>query len=166
MAPVSLIGSVGRAVTRILPVACVLAIGCGGGAPGPAVELDSRLGDTLLTISSSATRPLPAPGDSGGAVGGMSAADSLAPSPGMLVAGWRIQVFADPRLVEAERVREEARRAVGLPAYVEYRAPLYRVRLGDFLDRGEAEAAQARVVAAGYENAGVVATLVLGPFLK
>jgi cell division protein FtsN len=76
-----------------------------------------------------------------------------------LISGHRVQVFTSGLLAEAETVRD-AIRDTGLSAYVEYRAPLYRVRIGDCTDIAEARALREQAVAMGYERAVVVPTLI------
>jgi cell division septation protein DedD len=83
-------------------------------------------------------------------------------SSGHLIAGWRVQIFSSSWLADAEALRDRLRRE-GLPAYVEYRAPLYRVRIGDCTDLAEARELRDRAIAMGYERASVVQTLIQAP---
>src|SRR5512140_2237187 len=76
-----------------------------------------------------------------------------------LIMGYRIQIFASASLADAEALRDRLRRE-GVPAYVEYRSPLYRVRLWDCTDLAEARNLRERAVLMGYERATVVPTLV------
>lgn len=89
----------------------------------------------------------------------------LRPEPSLraadLISGHRVQVFTSGLLAEAEAVRD-AIRNTGLAAYVEYRAPLYRVRIGDCMDIAEARSLLEQAVAMGYERAVIVPTLIRG----
>jgi hypothetical protein len=146
-----------------------MAAGCGGSRPaGPAVADpvagapatgdDSGGGATIapdsLVISPGGSAPGPKAPPAG---------TTSLPEPSLraadLIGGYRVQVFTSGGLPEAESVRNALREA-GLPAYVEYHAPLYRVRLGDCTDPAEARELRERAVAMGYDRAVVVPTLI------
>ena len=69
--------------------------------------------------------------------------------------GFRVQIFASSSLEKAEEVAKQARTVFSERVYVEYSAPLYRVRVGDFSTKEEALQLKARAVEAGYEGAWV-----------
>ena len=77
--------------------------------------------------------------------------------------GYRIQVLAASSMIQAEQEAARADSLLALPQYVEYEPPFYKVRLGNFLLKEDAESVLAREVREHYEHAWVVQTLVLRP---
>ncbi|MDZ4806248.1 MAG: SPOR domain-containing protein [Candidatus Eisenbacteria bacterium] len=77
-----------------------------------------------------------------------------------LVDGFRVQLFQSTLLRDAEQFRDAAAARLDRPIYVEYQAPVYRVRAGDFVTREDAETWRNGLAARGYERAEVVPTLV------
>jgi len=55
------------------------------------------------------------------------------------VYGYRIQIGIDEDKDRMEKLAERARMETDLRVYLEYEAPFYRVRVGDFRTRDEAE---------------------------
>ena len=76
------------------------------------------------------------------------------------VYGYRVQIFAFESMERAEAAAQEARIRVDLPVYVEYIPPYYKVRVGDFLIREEAEKVRNQLRLSGYPDAFLVETLV------
>lgn len=74
--------------------------------------------------------------------------------------GFRVQVFAAGTSVYAEEVRQRVAREFSLPAYITPVDEMYKVRIGDFATREEAETFLARCRSAGYEDAWIVETLI------
>jgi hypothetical protein len=70
--------------------------------------------------------------------------------------GFRVQVFASLSSATAEEVKDSFERELGVEAYVEYVDGMYKVRLGDFLSRREAEEFLARCRKAGHKDAWIV----------
>lgn len=75
------------------------------------------------------------------------------------IPGYRIQIFFDSGINSSDRARQ-ARDAFltlypDVPAYVSWKAPNYRVRVGDFRNRLEAEKVLQSILA-GYPNAWVI----------
>ena len=60
--------------------------------------------------------------------------------------GYRIQIFASGELSKAKSMRDSASARTGYAAYVEFEGGLYKVRLGDFANRGDAAAVRAEIV--------------------
>ncbi|MFH0779021.1 MAG: SPOR domain-containing protein [Candidatus Eisenbacteria bacterium] len=77
-----------------------------------------------------------------------------------LAAGFRVQVFASSSLEKADEVAKEMRARFRERVYVEYSAPLYKIRMGDFATKEEASLFREKLVEAGYEGAWVVEALV------
>ncbi|MBW3660008.1 MAG: SPOR domain-containing protein [Gemmatimonadetes bacterium] len=74
--------------------------------------------------------------------------------------GWRVQVLADPDRASAQAFAGRIERLVDQPVYVEWAEPWWKVRVGDFLDRGAAERLRERLVSEGVEGAWTVRTAV------
>ena len=85
------------------------------------------------------------------------------PDPKDFTEGWRVQLSANSTLADADGRARGARAKFTEPVYVEYEPPFYKVRVGDFLTRPEAESMATRARAEGYEGAWVVETLVMRP---
>jgi cell division septation protein DedD len=82
------------------------------------------------------------------------------PDQGRATPGYRIQIFASTEEVRAKEVAGEARSRLGEPVYIEFEAPLYKVRVGDCVTRGEADALKERAAQQGYDGAWVAETTV------
>ena len=72
--------------------------------------------------------------------------------------GWRVQLAASSERDDADRLAREARSRLGVPVYVDFEAPLYKIRAGDYIDRAEALRLRDRARANGYDGAWVVTT--------
>jgi cell division septation protein DedD len=72
--------------------------------------------------------------------------------------GFRVQLAALASAAEAESFRREAETRLGVGVHVAFESGLFKVRAGDFLDRGAAVALQTRARSYGYEAAWVVST--------
>jgi cell division protein FtsN len=93
---------------------------------------------------------------------GPEAATSPAPA-GDYRLGYRLQILATTDRARAEAVRSEAEARFGLPCYVEYEESLYKVRVGDFLDRSDAHEYLDILREKGYHDSWVVGTTVRVP---
>jgi len=75
------------------------------------------------------------------------------------IPGYRIQIFFDSGLNSSDRAREARKEFERLfqdiPAYITWKAPNYRVRVGDFRSRLEAEKTLKRIMT-DYPNAWVI----------
>lgn len=82
--------------------------------------------------------------------------------PGTLATGWRIQIFASRSETEAAAEATRARTALGdqAPVYVESDDAWFKVRVGDFSDRGAAERLRARLADLGWVEAWAVRTTI------
>ncbi len=76
------------------------------------------------------------------------------------VYGYRVQIMAALKEENANRMAEEARSKLDKPVYIEYIPPYYKVRVGDFLSREEAERYRDKLKALGYYDAFIVETLI------
>lgn len=71
--------------------------------------------------------------------------------------GFRIQIYASASIDEATAAQRVLRDKVPDSVYVVYDPPVYKVRVGDYASRLEANQRLTRVVNIGYDDAWVVA---------
>ncbi len=69
---------------------------------------------------------------------------------------YRIQIYTGKLFGDAQRARLVAEEIFDRPCYLDYEVPYFKLRVGSFDDRDEAEEYQQRAKAAGYTNAWVV----------
>jgi hypothetical protein len=69
---------------------------------------------------------------------------------------FRVQLFTSKLYGKAQRARTIAEEIFDRPVFVDYEVPYFKVRVGSFFDRDQAEDYQQRARAAGYDNAWVV----------
>ena len=163
--------------------ALILVVGCGGGGDKPPnadvagtpweVSVESPLGSDGVNLSADSLEA--ATSDTSDSLSGLPIRDPSAaippapretiqvPDPKDFTEGWRVQLSANSTLADADGRARGARAKFTEPVYVEYEPPFYKVRVGDFLTRPEAESMATRARAEGYEGAWVVETLVLRP---
>jgi hypothetical protein len=72
------------------------------------------------------------------------------------VSGYRVQIFAGANEQSARTVEEKARFEFTTPVYLTYDPPNYKIRLGDFTDRNEADKVRREARRKGYRGAWVV----------
>ncbi len=75
--------------------------------------------------------------------------------------GFRVQIFAFSSKERAEKAKQEAEQVLSLPVYIEYDPTIdgpYKVRVGDFTTREEAEKYKEKLRQEGYPDAFVVET--------
>jgi hypothetical protein len=77
--------------------------------------------------------------------------------------GYRIQLMATSSMLLAEEEQQKADALFAYSAYVEYEPPFYKVRLGDFLSRDEAQRALDGAVRSRYDKAWIAETMVVKP---
>ena len=76
------------------------------------------------------------------------------------VYGFRVQIFASSTEENATRVASDAREVFTDRVYVEYVAPYYKVRVGDYLTHEEVEPLKNKALSLGYRGAFIVETMV------
>lgn len=74
--------------------------------------------------------------------------------------GYRVQIYAFESKERAEASATDARVRLNYPVYVEFVPPFYKVRVGDFMTREEAERVRDELKRLGYEDAFIVETLI------
>jgi hypothetical protein len=77
-----------------------------------------------------------------------------------LRAGYRIQVVASTIREEADGIADVVKGLVPIPVYIEFSEPFYRVRVGDFRTKDEAEKIRRKLVDYGFDSAWIVETAI------
>ena len=70
--------------------------------------------------------------------------------------GFRVQVLATRYFERAESLAVIMKNTVSDSVYVDFEAPNYKVRIGDFIDRDSAESLQQELVQMGYNSAWIL----------
>ena len=72
--------------------------------------------------------------------------------------GYRVQVLATRYFERADSLAVIMKNTVSDSVYVDFEAPNYKVRIGDFIDRKSAESLQQDLVQMGYNSAWILRT--------
>jgi len=72
--------------------------------------------------------------------------------------GYRVQVLATRYFERANSLAVIMKNTVSDSVYVDFEAPNYKVRIGDFIDRNSAESLQQDLVQMGYDSAWILRT--------
>ena len=72
--------------------------------------------------------------------------------------GYRVQVLATRYFERADSLAVIMKNTVNDSVYVDFEAPNYKVRVGDFIDRESAESLQQDLVKMGYSSAWILRT--------
>jgi hypothetical protein len=93
-------------------------------------------------------------GDTAASIGNtvQTAADTTSTEPSEV---YRVQIFTSRLYTEASREKAIAEEIFNLPVYLDYEVPYYKLRVGDFTARGDAEDMLPEIKAIGYRNAWV-----------
>ncbi len=70
--------------------------------------------------------------------------------------GYRVQVLATRYFERADSLAVIMKNTVSDSVYVDFEAPNYKVRIGDFIDRDSAESLQKELVQMGYNSAWIL----------
>ena len=70
--------------------------------------------------------------------------------------GYRVQVLATRYFERADSLAVIMKNTISDSVYVDYEAPNYKVRIGDFIDRDSAESLQQELVQMGYNSAWIL----------
>jgi hypothetical protein len=70
--------------------------------------------------------------------------------------GYRVQVLATRYFERADSLAVIMKNTVSDSVYVDFEAPNYKVRIGDFIDRDSAELLQQELVQMGYNSAWIL----------
>ena len=85
--------------------------------------------------------------------------DSL-DSTSYLVKGYRVQILISQNVNELEVIQDKLMKSVDKKIYIIFELPNYKLRVGNFLNRKEAESFQKKIVRLGYRTAWVVPTMI------
>ncbi|MFH1008023.1 MAG: SPOR domain-containing protein [Candidatus Latescibacterota bacterium] len=75
--------------------------------------------------------------------------------------GWRVQIFASDQFGAAQKAKEAAMAAFGVPVYVPFETPYYKVRIGNCRSLAEAENLVREAKRKGYRTAFRARTTIL-----
>ena len=70
--------------------------------------------------------------------------------------GYRVQVLATRYIERADSLAAIMKNTISDSVYVDFEAPNYKVRIGDFIDRDSAESLQQELVQMGYNSAWIL----------
>jgi hypothetical protein len=150
----------------VLVIACAAVLaGCGSSEKSLETQ-GAAPGDDQLRAYEADFRP----SDFDAEIRGLLTADKAAPSspiqnegqgaraePLEVVPGFRVQVFSSSNIDQAKARRKEIEmRFPEVPFYLEYDAPSYKVRGGNFLTRFDADRFLKEITAEGYRDAWIV----------
>lgn len=76
----------------------------------------------------------------------------------VVIHGYRVQIFATQYSNKADSMRQILEDTLDENVYVPFEAPNYKVRVGDCLDRREAERLRDKLKAMGYRSAWIIRT--------
>lgn len=83
------------------------------------------------------------------------------PSPApTTILGFRIQLFASSTEKNASRVADDTRASFTQNVYIQHIPPYYKVRVGDFLTKEEAQVVKQQAMQMGYRGAFIVETMI------
>ena len=74
------------------------------------------------------------------------------------IEGFRVQIFATQDRNKADQLQEELALKFDEKIYIIFEAPNYKLRIGDFLDRDDAEILRMRLVSSDFPSSWIVRT--------
>ena len=77
-----------------------------------------------------------------------------------LIKGYRVQIVISQNEQELQDVKIEIEKSIDEQIYIIFELPNYKLRVGNFLNRKEAENFQKKIVRLGYRTAWVVPTMI------
>ena len=75
-----------------------------------------------------------------------------------IIEGFRVQLLATKELVNAEQLKNKLLAILNQSIYITFEAPNYKVRMGNFFDRQQAERFRQILVRKGYPSAWIIRT--------
>lgn len=76
------------------------------------------------------------------------------------IKGYRVQIVISQNEKELQDVKIEIEKSIDEQTYIIFELPNYKLRVGNFLNRKEAENFQKKIVRLGYRTAWVVPTMI------
>ena len=77
-----------------------------------------------------------------------------------LIKGYRVQIVISQNEQELQDVKIEIEKSINEQIYIIFELPNYKLRVGNFVNRKEAESFQKKIVRLGYRTAWVVPTMI------
>ena len=77
-----------------------------------------------------------------------------------LIKGYRVQIVISQNEQELKDVKTEIEKSINEQTYIIFELPNYKLRVGNFLNRKEAENFQKKIARLGYRTAWVVPTMI------
>ena len=77
-----------------------------------------------------------------------------------LIKGYRVQIVISQNEQELQDVKIEIEKSIDEQTYIIFELPNYKLRVGNFLNRKEAENFQRKIVRLGYKKAWVIPTMI------
>ena len=77
-----------------------------------------------------------------------------------LIKGYRVQIVISQNEQELQDVKTEIEKSINEQTYIIFELPNYKLRVGNFLNRKEAENFQKKIARLGYRTAWVVPTMI------
>ena len=74
------------------------------------------------------------------------------------IEGFRVQVFATQDRNRADELQDELKIKFNEKIYIIFEAPIYKLRVGDFFDRDDAELMRMKLVSSNFPSAWIVRT--------
>jgi len=77
-----------------------------------------------------------------------------------LIKGYRVQIVISQNEQELQDIKTEIEKSINEQIYIIFELPNYKLRVGNFVNRKEAESFQKKIVRLGYRTAWVVPTMI------
>ena len=77
-----------------------------------------------------------------------------------LVKGYRVQIVISQNEQELQDIKTEIEKSINEQIYIIFELPNYKLRVGNFVNRKEAENFQKKIVRLGYRTAWVIPTMI------
>ena len=77
-----------------------------------------------------------------------------------LIKGYRVQIVISQNEQELQDIKTEIEKSINEQIYIIFELPNYKLRVGNFVNRKEAESFQKKIVRLGYRAAWVVPTMI------
>ena len=76
----------------------------------------------------------------------------------IIIEGFRVQILATNQLAKAEELQKDLSIILDQNIYIDFEAPNYKVRVGNFIDRNKAEIFRQNIIKEGYESSWIIRT--------
>ena len=76
----------------------------------------------------------------------------------IIIEGFRVQILATNQLAKAEQLQKDLSTILNQNIYIDFEAPNYKVRVGNFIDRNKAEIFRQYIIKEGYQSSWIIRT--------